>query len=83
MPYGMGPWSWLMMPYLYWGWDRCRWFPWLPRWWWMGIYSPMASFAYGYPWLSKGEELRFLEDQAKFLEEQLNDIKKRIEELKK
>ncbi len=23
-----------------WGW-RCRWFPWLPRWWWTGIYGPV------------------------------------------
>jgi len=23
-----------------WGWN-CRWFPWLPRWWWTGMYGPV------------------------------------------
>lgn len=31
--WGMGPgWGWGMGPNPFWG---CRWFPWLPRWWWM------------------------------------------------
>ncbi|HDH45074.1 MAG TPA: hypothetical protein ENG66_06775 [Thermococcus sp.] len=36
------------IPYAFWpGWFRgnpfwfCRWFPWLPRWWWTGIYGPV------------------------------------------
>ena len=34
------------------GWGRgfgnpypfCRWFPWLPRWWWTGIYGPVTPY---------------------------------------
>ncbi|MDF2955936.1 hypothetical protein [Candidatus Alkanophaga liquidiphilum] len=22
----------------------CRWFPWLPRWWWTGIYGPITPW---------------------------------------
>lgn len=29
-PGGQASWSW-----------RCRWFPWLPRWWWTGVYGPV------------------------------------------
>lgn len=49
------------------------------------MYGPVAPFTYwyGYPWLSKDEEVRTLEDQAKFLEQQLEEIRKRIDELKK
>jgi hypothetical protein len=45
MPFGMGPYGWLMAGYgyPYWGW-RCRWFPWLPRWWWTGAYGPITPF---------------------------------------
>jgi len=44
MPFGMGPYGWMgMYGYPYWGW-RCRWFPWLPRWWWTGMYGPITPF---------------------------------------
>ena len=39
MPWGFGRGGW-------WGWGRgnpypfCRWFPWLPRWWWATPYAP-------------------------------------------
>jgi len=84
LPYGMGLWGWFIMPYPYWGWSRCRWFPWLPRWWWTGIYGSITPFTawYGQPWLSREEEVRFLEEQKKLLEEQLNWLRKRVEELK-
>ena len=50
MPFGMGPYGWMgMYGYPYWGW-RCRWFPWLPRWWWTGIYGPITPFT-GAPWM--------------------------------
>ena len=38
------------------GWGRgnpypfCRWFPWLPRWWWTGMYGPVQ-------WTSQGPQL--------------------------
>ena len=43
MPFGMGPFGWGMgmYGYPYWGW-RCRRFPWLPRWWWTGMYGPIT-----------------------------------------
>lgn len=31
----------------------CRWFPWLPRWWWTGIYGPISPFGYP-PYLRGG-----------------------------
>ncbi|MGB9727993.1 MAG: DUF5320 domain-containing protein [Nitrososphaeria archaeon] len=82
MPFGLGPWGWIVSPYYmgYWYW-RCRWFPWLPRWWWTGIYGPLTPFPY-WPY-SREEEIAALEDEAKLLEQQLELIRKRLEELKK
>ena len=58
--WGRGFWKWGMFGYSYPGygyfpffWGRgnpfpfCRWFPWLPRWWWTGIYGPVNPFIYG------------------------------------
>ncbi|MEM3733892.1 MAG: DUF5320 domain-containing protein [Nitrososphaerales archaeon] len=83
MPYGMGPWGWLLEPYtyLYWSRSRCRWFPWLPRWWWTGIYGPLAP--YWMPPIPKETVIAMLEDEAKMLEQELELIRKRLEELKK
>lgn len=25
-------------------WGFCRWFPWLPRWWWTGMYGPINPY---------------------------------------
>ena len=85
MPYGMGPWGWFQGPYAYpyWGIGRCRWFPWLPRWWWTGMYGPVTPYyspmAYS---MSKEDEIAMLEEEAKFLEEELTRVKKRLDELK-
>lgn len=81
LPYGMGPWGWSVGPYapLYWG--RCRRFPWLPRWWWAGIYEPATP--YWMPPLSKEVEIAMLEGAVKMLEEELERVRKRLEELKK
>jgi len=70
--------------YAYWFW-RCRWFPWLPRWWWMGIYGPLTPHISlpAYARLPKEQELVILEGQRKILEEALSQINKRMEELKK
>ncbi|MGQ9514489.1 MAG: DUF5320 domain-containing protein [Thermoproteota archaeon] len=86
MPYGIGPWGWFPGQYVYpyWGWGRCRWFPWLPRWWWTGIYGPISPYYRPMtPPISKEEEVAMLEQEAKFLELELAQIKKRLEELKK
>jgi hypothetical protein len=64
-------------PYSYWG--RCRWYPWLPRWWWTGLYGPLTPYAA----ISKEQEIALLEDQRKWLEDALDQIKTRLEELKK
>jgi len=81
VPFGMGPWGWFAIQsgYPYWLWWRCRWFPWLPRWWWTGIYGPITP----YTGLPKEQEIAMLEDQKKMMEEELKQIKKRLEELKK
>jgi prephenate dehydrogenase len=57
----------------------CRRFPWLPRWWWSGIYRPLTPYAA----VNKEQETAILEDQRKRMEEALEQIKKRLEELKK
>jgi hypothetical protein len=81
MPYGIGPFGWFMYPY----WGRCRWFPWLPRRWWTGIYGPITPYTapYWMPPISKEDEIAMLEDEAKILEQELEFIRKRLEELKK
>jgi len=83
LPYGMGPWGWFVGPYAYpyWGWGRCRWFPWLPRWWWTGMYGSIAP--YWAPPISKEDEIAMLQDEAKALEQELETIRKRLEELRK
>jgi len=60
--WGPGWWKWGYpyyggFPYAFWGWRGnpfpfCRWFPWMPRWWWSGIYGPITPFYnpyYNYP----------------------------------
>ncbi|MGB9717554.1 MAG: DUF5320 domain-containing protein [Thermoproteota archaeon] len=79
MPYGMGPWGWFTYPY--WAWWRCRWFPWLPRWWWMGIYGPITP--YWMPPMSREDEIAMLQEEARILEQELDAIRKRLEELGK
>jgi hypothetical protein len=73
--------QWAGSPYAYWGRGRCRWFPWLPRWWWTGMYGPMTP--YGMPPQSKDDEIAMLEEEAKMAEQELERIRKRLEELKK
>ncbi|RLI39742.1 hypothetical protein DRO69_13920 [Candidatus Bathyarchaeota archaeon] len=63
--------------YPYWLRGRCRWFPWLPRWWWSGIYGPITP----YTAMPKEQEIALLESQAKWLEQTLEQIRKRLEEL--
>ena len=65
--------------YPYWPWGRCRGFPWLPRWWWSGIYGPITP----YTAIPKEQEIAMLENQAEWLEQMLEQIRKRLEELKK
>jgi len=81
MPYGMGPLGWYMDPYAYpySGWGRCRRFPWLPRWWWAGMYGLITP--YSTTSVSKEDEITMLENEAKMLEQELARIKKRLEEL--
>jgi len=83
LPFGMGPWGWYMAPYTY-GWGRCRWFPWLPRLWWTGMYGSITPWAtpYGAPTMPKEQEIAALEDEVKFLEQQLQETKGRLEELR-
>lgn len=61
------------------GWFRgnpfgfCRWFPWLPRWWWSGIYGPVQ-------WTPVSEadalkqEKQMLLDELKYIEERLKEL---------
>jgi len=77
MPRGHGR-GWFGYPYGYpYGW-RCRWFPWLPRWWWTGIYGPMSPYT-----IPKEQEISLLQDEVKMLEQTLEEVRKRLEELKK
>jgi hypothetical protein len=40
----------------------------LPRWWWTGIYGPITPWGFGFPTLTREDEIAMLEDQAKILE---------------
>ncbi|MCP8310971.1 MAG: DUF5320 domain-containing protein [Candidatus Methylarchaceae archaeon HK02M1] len=82
MPYGIGAWGWFLNPYEYSYWGRCRRFPWIPRWWWTGIYGSMTPYS-GMPPVPKEDEIAMLEDEAEMLEQELERIKKRLEELRK
>ena len=66
------------------GW-RCRWFPWLPRWWWTGLYGPVRwvegpvieeTKIYGRDYLE--DELRRLEEEKRSIEEEIKAIKERL-----
>ncbi len=83
--------------YLPWFW-RCRWFPWLPRWWWTGMYGPVTWTPYG-PTIATQQtapssagtqdtraleqELAALEESKRQLEQEIESLKQRIEELKR
>lgn len=64
----------------------CRFFPWLPRWWWA---TPgYAGYGYsgaptGYPWAATlpVSEVEALKQEAAFLREQLQAVEKRLKEL--
>jgi len=84
---GFGFWPWWLAasywyPYAYWW--RCWWFPWLPRWWWTGIYGPITPYILPptYVGLPKEQEIALLEEQKRLLEETLSRINKRLEELR-
>jgi len=79
LTYSVGPWGWFAYPY--WVSWRCRWFPWLPRWWWMRIYGPIIP--YWVPPMSKEDEIAMLQEEARILEQELDAIRKRLEELGK
>jgi len=72
MPFGLGPWGWLLLPYLW---------PYIWYWWNWWFYGPYATWMY--PPLPRESEKAMLESQAKMLEEQLEAIRKRLEELEK
>ncbi len=75
---------------------RCRWFPWLPRWWWSGIYGPVTWTSMG-PMLTSqtapqsftptsvpyqpASEIEALRQEKKMLEEELKYIEERLKEL--
>ena len=92
MPFGRGFWGWGGYGYNPWFW-RCRWFPWLPRWWWTGMYEqsgvPYAPTPYApTPTPTPQQESEMLKGQAemlkegvKALNEQLKEIEERIKEL--
>jgi len=74
-----------IIPIRPWFWGRCRWFPWLPRWWWTGIYGPILPYSapYFYPPMAVEDEVKMLEEEVKYMGEALENIKRRLEELKK
>jgi hypothetical protein len=65
------------------GW-RCRWFPWLPRWWWSGTYGPITPWTpYGRAFIPKEQEIAMLENHRQLLEQTLEQMRKRLEALTK
>jgi len=84
MPFGMGPWGWLIWPY---------WAQWLGYWYPWSLYG--APY-YGYPYygytgygapyatpMTKEQETTMLQDQAKALQQELDRINARLKELQK
>ena len=67
---GFGPWSHLP-PWERPGWKFGR--GWC--WWYLG-------YPYEVPEVSKEDEIKMLEEEARFLEDRLNEIKRRLEELR-
>ena len=67
------------------GGGRCRRFPWLPRWWWTGIYGEITPYTTPnmMPPMSKENEAAALEEEEKAMEQELDRIRKRLEELRK
>ncbi|MHA1299128.1 MAG: DUF5320 domain-containing protein [Candidatus Helarchaeota archaeon] len=65
---------------------NCRWFPWLPRWWWAN-----PSYAQNIPYtnlpftpsLDPTQEKQILETQLNQLKNAIESIKQRLEELEK
>ncbi|MFX1453625.1 MAG: DUF5320 domain-containing protein [Promethearchaeota archaeon] len=77
---GLGP-----NPYL-----NCRWFPWLPRWWWANPaysqYLPQLQIPYSptmpiTPTLDPTQEKQMLEAQINQLTQTIENIKQRLKEL--
>ncbi len=89
--YGYGyPYRYATWPAYNWFW-RCRWFPWLPRWWWTGMYGPVQWTPQG-PMLTSQpstqtiptqpiNEIEALKQEKQILEQELKDIEKRLKEL--
>ena len=75
-----------------WGFGRgnpypyCRFFPWLPRGWWTGMYGQVEWTEQG-PIIKGMEEidalraeLKRLEDEKRYIEQEINNLRKRLEE---
>ncbi|HDD46104.1 MAG TPA: hypothetical protein ENG42_01390 [Candidatus Aenigmarchaeota archaeon] len=94
---GTPGWSRASYPQLAFG--RCFWYPWLPRWWWTGMYGRVVWTPQG-PQLesqvaqtvteSKNQEIQALEqekemivNEMKAMEERIKEIEKKLEELKR
>jgi len=82
MPFGMGPWGWFVWPYLAqwmgYGYPLFGGYPWYGA-----PYPGYPGYGtlYGYPQMSKEEEISMLREQAKTLKQELDRINARIKEL--
>jgi len=82
------------------GWPGfCRWFPWMPRWWWSGMYGPVEWTPQGpvlasqttqpvtpmqfQPQMTKEQEIQYLEQELKALEEEKKALEDELESIKK
>ncbi|MHA1377072.1 MAG: DUF5320 domain-containing protein [Candidatus Helarchaeota archaeon] len=65
---------------------NCRWFPWLPRWWWANpTYAqnvPIPNYPF-FPSIDQAQEKQMLETQLNQLQQTIENIKQRLEELEK
>lgn len=78
--WGLG-WGFRGNPYPY-----CRWFPWLPRWWWAlpGAYRAWAPWGYPGPYNPDPKaEAEILRQEAEALRAELSEIEKRLGEMEK
>ncbi|MDI6639601.1 MAG: DUF5320 domain-containing protein [Methanocellales archaeon] len=72
----------------------CRWFPWMPRWWWTGMYGPITPYGYvaaaptpptgGYLYDLWGAPIAIPKEQeVAMLEEQARFLEQQLDQIKK
>ncbi|RLJ10330.1 MAG: hypothetical protein DRP15_00265 [Candidatus Aenigmatarchaeota archaeon] len=75
------------------GFGRCFWYPWLPRWWWTGMYGNVVWTPSGPKLeselteeekkLSKDEEIKTIQEEQEMVKEEIKNLQQYLEDLQK